>query len=570
MMRGFCYITLVFTVLLVLVGACEKIIVNNTNDDNDNNDKTPVFEDNNDYVWEANSVIDITLNGYSATCASNSVIVKGGIITVTSAGNYRVTGSLNDGQIIVNTKDTECVRLILDGTNIKCLNSAPFYIKKARKVIIILNGNTQNTLFDGSTYNQVNNEPSGALFSNSYLAIAGDGSLSITANFNDGISGDDGVVIKSGKISVTAKDDGIRGKDYLVIRDGNISVNSTGDALKSDNETTSDMGYISVDKGEFNITTLNGDGLDAFNWLKIKDGTFTIVTGGGASTGNGYTGTVSKKGIKGRNSVLIEKGNITINSVDDAIHSDSEVLIEDGTITISTNDDAIHANNKITVNNGFITVTKCYEGVEGAYITFNNGTHSFISTDDTFNGTKGMRTEMNDGSNVTINGGFIVLNTSRGDGLDSNGNIVMTGGAVIVHGPQSAPEVGIDVNGSFNISGGFLFATGPNSGNMIEGTSSTSAQYSILATTSTAISSSSLFHIQDADGKDIVTYKPVRNIYYVVFSSADLKTGTQYSIYTGGNHTGTNNNGIYTGGEYSGGSFKKSFTITSKLTRVTF
>ncbi|MGQ9619439.1 MAG: carbohydrate-binding domain-containing protein [Bacteroidales bacterium] len=435
-------------------------------------------------------------------------------------------------KLLSTQKDAGCLRLILNGVNIKCLTNAPVFIKKAKKVIVILNEGTQNFLTDGITYNQVDGEPDGALFSNSYMAIAGSGLLSVTASFNDGISGDDGVVIKSGIISVTAKDDGIRGKDYLVIREGNITVNSTGDGLKSDNETDTGKGYISIDTGVFEITTTNGDAIYAINWLKIKDGTFNIVTGGGAITAGGYTSAISKKGLKATNSVTIEKGNLNINSIDDAIHSDNAVVIDDAIINIATSDDAIHANNSITVNNGSITVNRCYEGVERAFITFEGGNHSFISTDDTFNGTKGTRTEFNDGSCVTINGGFIVLNPSGGDGLDSNGNIVMTGGTVIVHGPQSRPEVGIDVNGSFNISGGFLIATGPNSGNMIEGTSATSSQYGIIATTTNALSSSTLFHIQDANGNDIVTYKPVRNIYYVVFSSPAMQTGIQYSILT--------------------------------------
>ena len=72
---------------------------------------------------------------------------------------------------------------------------------------------------------------------------------------------------------------------------------------------------------------------------------------------------------------------------------------------------------------------------------------------------KGAATEANDGSFLTINGGYIVINSSNGDGLDSNGNVTMTGGTVIVHGPQSQPEVCFDVNGDFKVSGGFLIGT---------------------------------------------------------------------------------------------------------------
>jgi hypothetical protein len=146
----------------------------------------------------------------------------------------------------------------------------------------------------------------------------------------------------------------------------------------------------------------------------------------------------------------------------------------------------------------------------------------------------------------------------------------MTGGTVVAHGPTSQPEVGTDYNGTFNISGGLLLITGPNSGNMIRATSTTFAQYTIKVTISSQLNSSTLFHIQDASGTSLVTYKPVRSVYYIVFSSPDLKTGTTYSIYTGGSSTGTYSNGLYIGGTYSGGTFKKSFTLTSKVTSVSF
>lgn len=146
----------------------------------------------------------------------------------------------------------------------------------------------------------------------------------------------------------------------------------------------------------------------------------------------------------------------------------------------------------------------------------------------------------------------------------------MTGGTVIVHGPVSNPEVGTDYNGSFNISGGFLVITGPNSGNMIEATSTSSEQYAVKASSNSQIPANTLFHIQDEDGNNLVTFQPVRNCYYIVFSSSELKNGSYYYIYTGGTSTGVNTNGLYSEGEYSGGTLRKSFSISAKVTNVPF
>ena len=126
-----------------------------------------------------------------------------------------------------------------------------------------------------------------------------------------------------------------------------------------------------------------------------------------------------------------------------------------------------------------------------------------------------------------------------------------------------------DVNGTFTVSGGLLVFTGPNSGNMIETISNSSPQNYVKVTISSLLSTSALFHIEDADGNNIVTYKPVRSVYYIVVCTPDLKTGSSYSIFTGGTSGGTYINGLYTGGSYSGGILKKSFTVSGVATNVT-
>jgi hypothetical protein len=557
---------------LIVFASCQKIAYK---------DKTDITDDPIDYVWDTSTVVQVTLNGTSITVDPAVATISGTKLTITEAGTYNITGSLTDGQLVVNSQDESSVRLILNGVNITCSNNAPLYIKDSKKTIIDLAAGTSNYLADGTTYSTTS-EPTATLFSNSDLTIFGSGSLSVTGKYKDAISGDDGVLIKSGTINVTAADDGIRGKDCLWIRSGNITVVSTGDGLKSTNTEDASLGYITIDSAVLKITTTAGDGIAAETNLSIGEGSFTITTGGGAGTistgsvgpggggSSGYSGTISEKGMKGGVSVVIAKGTFNINSADDAIHSNGSVTINGGTLTLSTGDDGIHAPSAITFNGGSTNITKCYEGVESALITVNSGDVSVASVDDAFNATMGAATEANDGSWINIKGGTVTINASTGDGLDSNGSVSMTAGTVVVQGPQSSPEVGFDVNGTFNVSGGILIGSGPNSGNMIEAISSTSFQYGVKATISSTISSSTLFHIQDASANEVITFKPVRSCYYIVYSSPLLLNGSKYSIYTGGTSTGTLTNGIYVGGIYSGGTLKKDFTVSSKVTNVSF
>jgi len=562
----------IMILILLIIASCEEL--------SDIKNNAPVNEDPSDYIWDETQAIQVSLNGNSIDVVPSAGIVSGGKLTINSSGTFLLNGSLSDGQIIVDTDDEEIVRLVLNGVNINCSKSAPLYIKEAKKAVIIIGEDTENYLSDGMTYSTSEKEPNAAIFSNSYLAIHGGGSLTVNGNYNDGISGDDGLIINSGDISVNAADDGIRGKDFLIIRDGNLKINSEGDGLISDNESDPEKGYLIIDKGIISIKS-TGDGISAYTGLTINDGTFTIKTIGGNSkaeegppippgggTAGGYNGTISAKGLKGLSVVHIKTGDFIINSADDGIHSNEKVTIDKGTFTITSGDDAIHADASINLNGGTINILGSYEGIESALINVTGGEINLMASDDGLNATKGAKTEANDGSSITIDGGFIAINCTNGDGLDSNGNITINSGTVIVHGPQSKPEVGFDVNGTFKINGGFFVATGPNSGNMIEIPSTSSTQFSVRVIFNSGLLPSSLFHIEDSDGNKIITFQPVRSFYYIVVSSPAIKSGFSYSVYTGGTTTGTNANGIYTDGVYSGGSLRKTFTISGKVTGV--
>jgi hypothetical protein len=109
-------------------------------------------DDPTDYSWDEVSVIEITMNGNSASSSDTGVIIDGSVITITKAGTYRLAGNLTDGQVIVDTQDKEVTRLLLAGVDITSTTSAPIYIVNAEKTIIILQENSQNFLKDGTNY----------------------------------------------------------------------------------------------------------------------------------------------------------------------------------------------------------------------------------------------------------------------------------------------------------------------------------------------------------------------------------------------------------------------------------
>lgn len=500
-----------------------------------------------DYVWDSADVTTITFNGDSISFEGSGAVVNGSVVTITSAGNYSLTGTLNDGQVIVDTSDQAIVRLILNGINISSSSSAPVYVANADEVMIVLAEGSQNTIVDSPSYvfaSPEEDEPNAAVFAKSDLTVYGNGVLTVTGNYNDGIASKDGLVITSGTIIVNAVDDGIRGKDYLVVETGSLTINAGGDGLKSDNEEDAGTGYISIVSGMITVTS-GGDAITAQTTVLITDGTFTLTAGGGS--GAFASDTVSAKGIKAAANVQIDGGTFQINAADDALHSNANITVNGGVFTIATGDDGAHADTTLTINGGDMTITDSYEGLESAVITINGGNIQLTSSDDGVNvsggndgsgmargGGRGGRDQFTPASTnqyLYINGGYLVVD-ARGDGLDANGAIVMTGGTVIVNGPTEQMNGALDFDAGFNMTGGWLVAAG--SAGMVQTLNESSTQASLLLNLNTVQGADTLIQIQSSDGADILTFAPSKAYQSITFSSPELTQGTSYQVFLGG------------------------------------
>lgn len=519
-----------------------------------------------DYAYDANTSNIIKLNGSSITVSGSGAKTSGSVVTISSAGTYSISGSLTNGQIKVQTDSNDPVKLILNGIDVTNTSTSPIFVDKAKKVILFLAKGTTNKITDGATYTDTAEGQNAAIYAQSYMAISGEGTLQVNGNFEDGIGGKDGLLINSGVITVNAKDEGIRGKDYLVVRDGTINVTTTaGDGLKSDYEGDTKYGYLLIEKGTFKVNA-QSDAISAETTLTVNGGTFDITSGGGSS--RTVAATASAKAFKGGSTVKLGVTSATISSADDGVNSNTEVIITKGTFAISSADDGIHANSTVTIQDGNITISKAFEGIEAKTITFEKGNFNITSSNDAINATAGTDAQQNDGSFIYIKGGTFVLDAQNGDPLDSNGNISMTDGTVIIHGPSGA-EVPIDYNGTFVVSKGTIIATG-GSGNsrMFQAPSTSSTVNSLKLTFTATNAASTLFTVTDESGTPLVTFKPTKTYGAIVFTSEKLVTNKKYNIYTGGSITGNNTGGYYTSGTYSGGTLRGSFTVSSSVNTV--
>lgn len=431
---------------------------------------------------------EVDLDAAWSTDSSTAIVLQDSPVLITAAGTYVISGKLADGQIIVRAGDEDVVRIVLNGADISCTASAPISIETAKKVVLLLADGSENTLTYGTSASSFDNssasdDPNAAIYSLADLTINGSGSLTVNAFAGHGIVSKDKLKIISGTLTVTSAGNGLKGRDCVAIQSGMITIDAGGKGIKSNNDEDTAKGFI-----------------------------------------------------------LIDGGTITVNSDDDTINAQTSYIQNGGTISLNSGDDGIHADATVTINGGSLTVSKSYEGIESAVITVNSGTVNLTASDDGFNVAGG-----NDSSSVNgrpgqgsfaavsgcylnINGGEIVVN-SGGDGLDSNGSIVMTGGQVTVSGPTDNGNGAIDYNGTFQLTGGYLLAVG--SSGMAEAPDSSSTQYAIQVNFTSALAANTTVQVKNAAGSVIAELQPAKTYQSITFSSADLKQGETVTVTAG-------------------------------------
>lgn len=516
----------------------------------------------------------------------DGVTVDNQTITITKAGTYTLTGELTNGQVIVNVGKEEKVHLILDGVTITNESGPAILIEQAEKVITTLASNTTNTLTDGTDYQLEADatEPDATFFSKEDLVINGDGELVINGNDNNGIRSKDDLILISGNYTINAKNNALKGKDSVQIKDGLYTLTTQeGDGIQANNTEDETKGFVTIDGGSF-LLTPGRDGIQAETNVTIQQADITIQTGETTLSED-----ESYKGIKAGKAVTIQSGTITIDSADDSLHSNGDITIADGKLTLTSQDDGIHADNNLTINGGNIAIKGSYEGLEASVITLNAGDITVVASDDGVNAGGGSDTtteigtfgadsfggpggggpgggdQADESKQIIINGGTLAID-AQGDGLDSNGNVQMTGGTVTVNGPTDNGNGALDYNGTFNLTGGTLVSAGSNGMAMNVSDSSTQPSFGIYFDSTQK--AGTVISLLDSSGNVVVTYQPSKDFQHLTLSSADLKVGETYTLISGSEANGSEKNGLYDEGIVNGVELG-TLTLSNTITNVT-
>ena len=465
-------------------------------------DTTDLFTDRDlDPSYSSSDAIPVTLSDSGSSCNSSAVSIDGSTVTITAEGIYELSGTLSDGQIVVDA-DGEKVQLVLNGVSISNDSSAAIYVKQADKVFITLAEGTENVLSTTGEYVDIDeNSIDAVIFSKDDLTLNGTGTLTITNGYGHGIVSKDDLKITSGTYNITASSSGINGKDSIRICGGSFSINAGTDCIHSSNDEDETKGYVYINGGSFDLT-----------------------------------------------------------SESDAIDGSSTIQIDGGSFMINAGDDAIHSNTVSIINNGYINVTDSYEGLEGNTVVINGGEIHIKASDDGINAAGGndssgfgpmgfdMFSSSASGSYIMINGGYLDIDAG-GDGLDANGSLYVTDGYTLVNGPTDNGNAALDYDGNGVITGGTFIALGT-SGMALNFTSAT--QGALLVNLNSNYSSGDTISLKDESGNVLIETIASKVGNSIVISTPDITNEGSYTLTAGSTVTEISMDGNYIYGSGTG------------------
>ena len=456
-----------------------------------------------DLTWDSSSEVTIDLSNPTAT---DGVTVSDGVITITKAGNYKLTGTY-EGQIKVEAADSDMVRLILNNATITNSTGAAINVVEADEVVIYTASGTTNTVSDGSSYSDTaSGSPDAAIYSKSDLTLAGEGTLKVEGKYEEGIHTTDGLVIASGTLEVNAANTGIKGKDYVDILDGTITVTATKDGIKATNDTDGNRGWVRLSGGTVNISA-GDDGFKAERVLEISGGTLNI--------------TQANEGIEAQYINILD-GTVNVTSSDDGINASySTTTTTDSTTATSTNQSAQNRQN---------SAPQVPSGSAGQASAGGQAPSGTMGQPQAGGGMGGGGTFEVVDATINISGGTVTVN-ANGDGIDSNGTATLSGGTLIVNGPFTGGNASLDTNGDLLLNG--TTVTAANSGDMFEAPSTNSTSGYVKISNVSNLSAGTTVQVTDSSGNVVANYKVTNSsTALILVSSSKITKGQSYTVYT--------------------------------------
>ena len=442
--------------------------------------------------YEESTASKIVLSSTTAKITGDGAKLEDKTVKITKEGTYILSGSSDGLNVVVEAADTEKVWLVFDNLSMKGV-SAPIQVLTADKVFITLAKGSTNTIEDIEVAES--EELNAAIYSKSDLTINGSGKLIVNGKYEHGIKSSDDLKMLGGSFVITAANDGLNANDALNIKDSVIEISAKGDGIHSDKNV-----YI--------------DGKS----LNIKE---------------------SEEGIEGK-VVDIVSGDIDIKSSDDGINATDSSLKTDevSSATPEGNQNDKNLEERPAPPEGFGQKPANFEDlpadVQEKIKNRPERPEGEAVPEGEMQRPEGMPRgggfENQEGTEIIIRGGDLYIDAS-GDGIDSNGNLTVSGGKVVIEGSGGRGDGAIDYNGTGLVTGGEVLALGGS--DMLQSFSSESAQSHIVVTAKESIAVGAKITIKDEAGKVLYEHINKKAFSALVYSSKDLVKAKNYTVQIG-------------------------------------
>ena len=503
-------------------------------------------------TWEEDGATKISLSDDGCAVDGAGAVADGTTVTITAGGTYVLTGQMSAGQVVVNA-DGEKVQLVLDGASVTSSDSAAILVRAAKKVWLTLADGTQNKLATSGSFAE-DDEYSidGAVWCKSDLTINGTGALTVSSAEGHGIVCKDELALVSGGVEVEAARHAVQAQDAACVVAGTWSLTAGTDGIHCGDDDVAEKGSVLIVGGTVSIDAAS-DGVDAANVLEVDGGEVTVSAG------------------------------------DDGLHSERALQVDGGTVTVTKSYEGLEGST-VTVNGGVIDVTSSDDGVNAAGDP--TGDSSAEATDAGASGPEaaagqpedpmgGGQAPAGDGrapedadaqaptstgqvpagsggqvpadaggqvpadaggqapgaggdmdydstAQVTINGGKLTIQAG-GDGIDSNGDLTVTGGETYVFGPASDGDGSLDFAGTGTITGGVVMCAG--SSGMAQNFGDASTQGSMLVSASGQAGDA--IQLVDEDENVVASCEARTSYSCVLVSAPGVESGKTYTLTCG-------------------------------------
>lgn len=239
-------------------------------------------------------------------------------------------------------------------------------------------------------------------------------------------------------------------KVFVTTTDSENNLSVTG-SFTADGDVNTDAVVFCKDDVVFNGTGMltiqsTDNGITGKDDIKVTGGTINI--------------TCAADALEANDSIRIAGGQIQIATNKDGLHAENDeddsvgyVYICGGSLKIQAGDDAIHATTILQIDRGELELN-AGEGLEATWIQINDGSVKIQASDD---GINAAYKSAKIAPTAEFNGGTVTIVMGEGDtdAVDSNGNLIITGGTLDI-----SAQSPFDYDGTCQKTGGTLIVNG--------------------------------------------------------------------------------------------------------------